>query len=85
MKNWKPMLYYLLAFALFILADRFLYAHPILKALAMAAMVLFIAQLLRFILSLIKPKERKGLTLVSLLSSLLRYVAHAGVPAFEPP
>ena len=75
MKNWKPMLYYLVAFVLLTLADRLLYAHPILEALAMAAMVLFTARLLRLILSLVKPKERKGLTLVSLLSSLLRYVA----------
>ena len=41
----------------------------------MAAMVLFAVQLLRFLLSLIKPKERKGLTLISLFSSLLHYVA----------
>jgi len=41
----------------------------------LAAMVLFAVQLLRFLLSLIKPKERKGLTLISLFSSLLHYVA----------
>ena len=75
MKNWKPLLGYLAAFAVLTLADRFLYAHPVLEALAMAAMVLFTARLLRVILSLIRPKERKGMTLVSLLSSLLRYVA----------
>ena len=75
MKNVKPLLIYLVAFALFALVDRFLFAHPVLKALAMTAMVLFVTQLLRLLLSLIKPKERKGMTLISLLSSLLHYVA----------
>ena len=41
----------------------------------MVSMVLFAAALLRGLLGFLKPKERKGLTLVSLLSSLLRYVA----------
>ena len=75
MKNVKPLITYLVAFAVFALVDRFLYAHPVIEVLAMAAMVLFAAQLLRLILSSIKPKERKGMTLVSLLSSLLHYVA----------
>ena len=75
MKNLKPLLTYLVAFVAFALINRFLFAHPIIEVLAMAAMVLFAAQLLRLLLSLIKPKERKGLTLISLLSSLLRYVA----------
>ena len=75
MKDWKPMLGYLLAFVALTLIDRFLYAHPVIEVLAMAAMVLLAARLLRLLLSLVKPKERKGLTLVSLLSSLLRYVA----------
>ena len=75
MKNLKPLLTYLVAFVIFALINRFLFAHPIIEVLAMAAMVLFAAQLLRLLLSLIKPKERKGLTLISLLSSLLRYVA----------
>ena len=75
MKNLKPLLTYLVAFVAFALINRFLFAHPVIEVLAMAAMVLFAAQLLRFLLSLIKPKERKGLTLISLFSSLLRYVA----------
>jgi len=75
MKNWKPLLAYLAAFAAFTLADRFVFAHPVLKVLAMAAMVLFAARLAGLLLGLIKPRERKGMTLVSLLSSLLRYVA----------
>ena len=75
MKNLKPLLTYLVAFVAFALINRFLFAHPVIEVLAMAAMVLFAVQLLRFLLSLIKPKERKGLTLISLFSSLLRYVA----------
>ena len=75
MKNVKPLLTYLVAFAAFALVDRFLFDHPVIEALAMAAMVLLAASLLRLLLSFIKPKERKGLTLISLLSSLLRYVA----------
>lgn len=75
MKNVKPLLTYLIAFAAFALVDRFLFAHPVIEVLAMAAMVLCAATLLRLVLSLIKPKERKGMTLVSLLSSLLHYVA----------
>ena len=75
MKNLKPLLTYLVAFVVFALINRFLFAHPVIEVLAMAAMVLFAVQLLRFLLSLIKPKERKGLTLISLFSSLLHYVA----------
>ncbi len=75
MKNVKPLLTYLVAFVVFALVDRFLFAHPVIQALAMAAMVLFAAQLLRMLLSLFKPKERQAMTLISLLSSLLHYVA----------
>ena len=75
MKNLKSLLTYLVAFVAFALINRFLFAHPVIEVLAMAAMVLFAVQLLRFLLSLIKPKERKGLTLISLFSSLLHYVA----------
>ena len=75
MKNLKPLLTYLVAFVALALINRFLFAHPVIEVLAMAAMVLFAVQLLRFLLSLIKPKERKGLTLISLFSSLLHYVA----------
>ncbi|MBR2605259.1 MAG: mechanosensitive ion channel [Clostridia bacterium] len=75
MKNVKPLITYLVAFAAFALVDRFLFDHPVIEALAMAALVLFAAQLLRVLLNLIQPKERKGKTLISLLSSLLHYVA----------
>ena len=75
MKNVKPLITYLVAFVVFVLVDRFLFSHPVLQVLAMAAMVLFAAALLRLLLSLIKPKERKAMTLISLFSSLLHYVA----------
>ena len=75
MKNLKPLLTYLVAFAAFALVDRFLFDHPVIQVLAMASLVLFAAQLLRLLLGCLKPKERKGKTLISLLSSLLHYVA----------
>ena len=75
MKTWKPLLVYLVAFAAFALVNRFLFAHPVIQVLAMAAMVLFAASLLRLMLNLVKPKERKAMTMISILSSLLRYVA----------
>ena len=75
MKIWKPMLTYLVAFVVFALVNRFLFAHPVIQVLAMAAMVLFAASLLRLMLNLVKPKERKAMTMISILSSLLRYVA----------
>ena len=75
MKTWKPMLTYLVAFVAFALVNRFLFAHPVIQVLPMAAMVLFAASLLRLMLNLVKPKERKAMTMISILSSLLRYVA----------
>ena len=75
MKNLKPLLTYLIICIVMILVDRFLFAHPVIKVLAMAAMVLFAAGLLRLLLSCLQPKARKAMTMVSLLSSLLRYVA----------
>ena len=75
MKNWKPLLICLVVCIVMILVDRFLFAHPVIEVLAMAAMVLFAAGLLRLLLSCLQPKERKAMTMVSLLSSLLRYVA----------
>ena len=75
MKNWKSLLAFLAAFAALAAVNRFLFAHPVIEVLAMAALVLFAARILRLVLSLVKPKERKSLTFVSLLSSLIRYVA----------
>ena len=75
MKKLTKALVYLVLFAVFFLLDRFAFPHPVLKVLAMAAGVLLCAELLTLLLGLFRPKERKGLTLVSLLSSLLRYAA----------
>lgn len=66
---------YLVLAAAFIAVGRFLLSHPIIDALAMAMLVMFGANLLIFILSLFKPKSHRGRTLVTLLSSLTRYVA----------
>lgn len=66
---------YLVLAAAFIAVGRFLFSHPIIDALAMAMLVMFCANLLIFILSLFKPKSHRGRTLVTLLSSLTRYVA----------
>ena len=70
----KLIVYFVLA-AAFIAVGRFLLSHPIIDALAMAMLVMFCANLLIFILSLFKPKSHRGRTLVTLLSSLTRYVA----------
>ena len=75
MKNWKTLISYLVAFIVFTIVNRFIYAHSVIELLAMASMVLFAANLVGILLRRIKPKERKGLTLLSLLTSLLRYVA----------
>ena len=66
---------YLVLAAAFIAVGRFLLSHPIIDALTMAMLVMFGANLLIFILSLFKPKSHRGRTLVTLLSSLTRYVA----------
>ena len=75
MKKWKPILIYLAAFAVFVLVDRFLYSSPVIRTLAMACMVMSAALLISLVLGAIRPKERKAMTLLSLLSSLIRYVA----------
>ena len=66
---------YLVLTAAFVAVGRFLWAHPVIDALAMAMLVMFCANLLIFILGLFKPKAHRGRTLVTLLSSLTRYVA----------
>ena len=55
--------------------DRFVWPHPVVRVIAMAACVLFCAGLLILILGALKPKSHRGRTLVTLLSSLARYVA----------
>ena len=55
--------------------DRFVFAHPALKVVAMAAGVLFCAWLLELIFGALKPASHRGRTVMTLLASLTRYVA----------
>lgn len=55
--------------------DRFVFAHPALKVVAMAAGVLFCACLLELIFGALKPASHRGRTVMTLLASLTRYVA----------
>lgn len=66
---------YLVLAAAFFAVDRFVWGHPIVKVLAMAMATLFCANLLILILGALKPKAHRAKTLVTLLSSLARYVA----------
>ena len=63
-----------LASAFFFIA-RFVFPHPIIYVLAMCAAVFFCASLIILILGALKPKSHRGRTLVTLISSLTRYVA----------
>ena len=69
------LLVYLISCAAFWALDRFVFGHPILRVLAMAALVLLCANLIIWILHLLKPKSGRGGTLVTLLSSLCRYAS----------
>ena len=55
--------------------DRFVIAHPILRVIAMAALVLLCAELVALLLGAIKPASHRGKTVITLLASLTRYVA----------
>ncbi len=66
---------YLLAFAAFGALWRFVWPHPIAAVLAMGALVLLCADLLILLLGALRPKSHRGASLVTLLSSLTRYVA----------
>ena len=66
---------YLVLAALFIVLDRFVFGHAAFRVLGMAAGVLFCSNLLILILGLLKPQGHRGQTLVTLLQSLLRYLA----------
>jgi len=55
--------------------DRFLWGHPVMRVLSMGALVVFCSTLLILILGLLKPKTHRGRSLVTLLRSLVRYVA----------
>ena len=75
MKKIRNALLWLLLSVIFMLMERFLFSHPVVRVLAMAFFVLFCAGVVIWLLSLPRPKERRGRTLASLLSSLTRYVA----------
>ena len=75
MKKLVKPLVYLILFAVFTLIERLLWSHSVIRVLSMAAAVLLCASLLIFVLGLFKPKTHRGQTLVTLLSSLTRYVA----------
>ena len=81
MENKKPkvnavkLVVYLLVFAAFGALWRFVWPHPIAKVIAMAALVLLCANVLILLLSALKPKTHRGASLVTLFSSLTRYVA----------
>ena len=66
---------YLVLAAIFILLDRFVLSHPAFRLLGMAFGVLFAANLLILILGVLSPRSHRGKTLVTLLQSLLRYLA----------
>ena len=55
--------------------DRFVFPHALLKVVAMAAGVLFCAQLLVLVLGAFKPASHRSRTVLTLLSSLTRYFA----------
>lgn len=75
MKKLVKTLLYLVLFAAFFLLARFVLPHPILRVLAMVFGVLLAVELVRLILGLFEPKDRKGKTALSIVSSLLRYAA----------
>ena len=56
-------------------ADRFLFSHPVLRAAAMAALVLFCAGLVSLILRSIRLSSHRGSTVLTLLASLVRYAS----------
>ena len=60
--------------------DRFALPHPIFKVVSMAALVLFCAGLLVLIFGAIKVASHRGRTVLTILSSLTRYVAAIVIP-----
>ena len=55
--------------------DRFVFSHPVLRVIAMAALVLFCAWLIALILGSLKPASHRARTVLSLIASLVRYLA----------
>ena len=66
---------WLLVFAVFGALWRFVWPHPVPQVIAMAALVLLAANLIILLLGLLKPRSHRAASLVTLLSSLTRYVA----------
>ncbi len=52
-----------------------LWDHAVMRVIGMAAAVIAVTTVLIFIMSLLKPESHRGKTLVTLLSSLLKYVS----------
>ena len=81
MENRKPkvnavkLVVYLLVFAVFGALWRFVWPSPFAQVIAMGALVLLCANLLILLLGALKPKSHRGASLVTLFSSLTRYVA----------
>ena len=59
----------------FLLINMFLYRHPVLRVIAMAAGILAAAQLLQLLLGCFNPESHRGKTVLTLLISLTKYVA----------
>ena len=81
MENRKPkvnavkLVVYLLVFAAFGALWRFVWPSPFAQVIAVGALVLLCANLLILLLGALKPKSHRGASLVTLFSSLTRYVA----------
>ena len=58
-----------------VLIAHFAWDHAVMRVIAMGAGVIFCASLVILLLGMLKPKANRGRTLVTLLSSLVRYVA----------
>ena len=71
----KKLVIYLVIFAAFGALWRFVWPSPIPQVIAMAALVLLCADIIALLLGLLKPKTHRGASLVTLFSSLTRYVA----------
>lgn len=73
--NVMKLVIYLAATLVFGVLWRFVWPSPIAQVIAMAALVLLCANLLILLLGVLKPKTHRGASLVTLFSSLTRYVA----------
>lgn len=66
---------YVLMYAISYCVNRFLYAHEVFEAIMMACAVLFVAGVGVVFLSLIKTQNHRRATILSLLNSLVHYIA----------